>query len=47
MGRTRAYDGAGLAGLSEVYVRVGGGEDRVGRADDGTDLRHDCWSGWM
>lgn len=35
-------DGAGLAWLREVDVRVRRGEDRVGRADDGADsgLRH-------
>lgn len=45
VGRTGANDGAGLAWLGEIDLRVRRGQDRVGGADDGTNLRHDDSSG--
>lgn len=42
--RLCADDGAGLAWHVEVDVGVRGGQDRVGRSDDGADLGHGgCW----
>lgn len=45
--RLCADDGAGLAWHVEVDVWVRGGQDRVGCSDDGADLRHGGWCGYV